>query len=158
MNTTIANKKILLSKKGMKELKKSVIQLGHDLRKANQSLRELDKSASRDTHLSRIDKISAIQGFETDLTEKRLILASAKLIPAKRNRLQVTIGSVVELIDRYGRMFRYTIVDSVEANPSDGRISTASPLGQSLIGKTIKDIIEWTNGIKTNQLQLVNIF
>ena len=54
-------------------------------------------------------------------------------------------------------MVRYTIVDSIEANPSDGRISAKSPLGQNLIGKTIEDTIKWGNGIRANQLQLVKI-
>jgi len=141
----------------MKELKRSIAQLEHDRQKALQSLRELDKSTIRDTRLSRIEKLSIVEGLESELADKKIILSSAKLIPAKRNRIQVAIGSVVELIDKHGKMFRYTIVDSIEANPSDGRISTESPLGQSLIGKTIKDIVEWSNGNRTNRFQLVNI-
>ena len=56
-----------------------------------------------------------------------------------------------------GRIIRYTIVDSIEADPSDGRISFKSPLGQNLLGKQIQDIIEWGNGLRTNQLRLVGI-
>jgi transcription elongation factor GreA len=157
MNTTITDKTILLSKKGMKELKKAVIQLEHDLQKTLQSLRELDKISNRDEHLNRIDKLSIIEGIEAELADKRMILSAAKLVPVKRSRLQVAIGSVVDLIDKHGHMFRYTIVDSVEANPSDGRISTKSPLGQSLIGKTIRDNVEWGNGTKIKRFQLIRI-
>lgn len=157
MNTTITEKTILLSKKGMKELKKSVIQLEHDQHKALQLLHELDKTMGHDECLDRIDKLANLEGIEAELADKKLTLASAKLLPARRNRLQVAIGSVVDLIDKHGHIFRYTIVDSVEANPSDGRISTQSPLGQSLIGKTIQDIVEWTNGKRTNQFQLMCI-
>lgn len=157
MKTTITDKTILLSKKGMKELKKAIVQLERDRQKALQTLRDLDKTSSHDDRLSHIDKLATLEGIEAELADKKLILSSSKLVPAKKNRLQVTIGSVVELIDKYGQMFRYTIVDSVEANPSDGRISTASPLGQSLIGKTIHDIVEWHNGIRTNQFRLVRI-
>jgi len=84
-------------------------------------------------------------------------LLHAKLLPRKRDALKVAIGSVVELIDAKGRQFRYTIVDSLEANPSDGRISIKSPLGQNLIGRQIQDIIEWTAGVRTNQFRLVGI-
>lgn len=157
MNTTITDKTILLSKKGMKELKKSIIQLEHDRQKTLQSLRELDKTLGRDERLSRIEKLSNLEGIEAELDDKNIVLSSAKLLPAKRNRLQVAIGSVVDLIDRHGHLFRYTIVDSIEANPSDGRISTASPLGQSLIGRTVRDIVEWRNGKYFNQFQLVRI-
>ena len=157
MNTTITNKTILLSKKGMKELKKAIIQLGRDEQKALQSLREIDKKLNRDEKLNRIEKLSQLESIEAELADKKMTLASAKLLPSKRNRLQVAIGSVVDLIDKSGRLFRYTIVDSIEANPSDGRISTASPLGQSLIGRTVRDIIEWRSGKYFNQFQLVRI-
>ena len=157
MNTTITNKTILLSKKGMKEFKKAIIQLEHDKRKALQSLHELDKTLGRDERLSRIEKMAILEGIEAELDDKKLVLANAKLMPTKRTRLQVAIGSVVDLIDKHGHLFRYTIVDSIEANPSDGRISTQSPLGQSLIGRTVKDIISWKNGKYFNQFQLVRI-
>ena len=157
MNTTITDKTILLSKKGMKELKKTIIQLEHDKQQELKSLRELDKTLDRDDHLSRIERLSNIESIESELNDKKLILSTAKLLPTKHTRLQVAIGSVVDLIDKHGHLFRYTIVDSIEANPSDGRISTLSPLGQSLVGRTVRDIIEWGNGVKTNQFQLIRI-
>jgi transcription elongation factor GreA len=157
MNTTITEKSILLSKKGMKELKRAIVQLERDHHKALQVLREIDKTSNREDNLIRIDKLSIIEGIEADLMDKKSILSSAKLLPTKRNRLQVAIGSVVDLIDKHGHLFRYTIVDSIEADPSDGRISTASPLGRNLIGRTVQDIIQWRNGEYFNQFQLVRI-
>jgi transcription elongation factor GreA len=157
MKTTITDKTILLSKKGIKELKKTIIQLEHDKQYTLKCIRELDKTLDRDDHLSRIEKLSNLESIESELADKQLILANAKLLPTKRTRMQVVIGSVVELIDKHGHLFRFTIVDSVEANPSDGRISTLSPLGRSLIGRTVRDIIEWGNGTKVNRFQLVNI-
>lgn len=157
MNTTITEKTILLSKKGMKELKKAIIQLEHDRQKTLQQLRELDKTLGHDERLDRIEKLAILESIETEIDDKKLALANAKLLPSKRTRLQVAIGSVVDLIDKHGHMFRYTIVDSIEANPSDGRISTASPLGQSLIGRTVRDIVEWRNGNYFNRFQLVRI-
>jgi transcription elongation GreA/GreB family factor len=64
---------------------------------------------------------------------------------------------VVDLIDQQGRLFRYTLVDSIEANPSDGRISVVSPLGSHLVGKTVQDIVEWSTGKSDNTLRLVRI-
>lgn len=157
MNTTITDKTTLLSKKGMKEIKKGVAQLERDRQKTLQSLHDLDKTLGRDEHLNRINMVFSLEGIEAELADKKLILSTAKLIPKTRSRLQVAIGSVVDLIDRQGQIFRFTIVDSVEADPSDGRISTVSPLGQSLIGKTIRDIVEWHNGLRTSQLKLVRI-
>ncbi|NTW62204.1 hypothetical protein HGB25_02235 [Candidatus Saccharibacteria bacterium] len=156
---TITNKDkvTILSKKGMKELRKSIAQLEKDVKKSQQQLHELDKTLGRDERLNRIEKISEIEGYESELEEKRLVLSSARLIPQKRSHLRVAIGSVVDLIDKHGHMFRYRIVESIEANPSDGRISTLSPIGQSLIGKTVRDTIEWTKGSHITRLNLVRI-
>jgi transcription elongation factor GreA len=103
------------------------------------------------------EKLSALEYIELEIAEKKTMLTNVKLLPSKRSHLRVALGSVVELIDSYGHFFRYTIVDSIEANPSDGRISTESPLGRSLIGRTVKDVVEWRNGNRFNKLQLVRI-
>ena len=157
MKTTITDKTILLSKKGMKELKKTIIQLEHDKQKALQALRELDKTLGHDERLDRIEKLSNLENIESELADKKIIISTAKLLPTRRMRLRVAIGSVVDLIDKHGHLFRYTIVDTIEANPSDGRISILSPLGRSLIGRTVKDIVRWGKGKRSNQFQLVRI-
>lgn len=157
MSTTITDI-VLLSKKGMKELKKRISTLQHDQQQAILALRELDKTFGHDDRLERIEKLSQLELIGSEYQDKQFMLSRAKLIPSKRARLQVALGSVVDLIDQQGRLFRYTIVDSIEANPSDGRISAASPLGRSLLGKTASDIIEWgTKNMRTNRLQLVRI-
>ena len=157
MKTTINEKTVLLTRKGIRDLKKSIAQLEHDKKKIVQYLRESDKTFTREDRLDRIEKLSNLEGVESEIIDKKLILENAKLLPKKQTKLQVTIGSVVELIDKYGNPFRYRLVDSIEANPSDGRISILSPLGRSLIGKTVRDIIEWGSGNNVNQLQLVRI-
>jgi transcription elongation factor GreA len=157
MKTTINEKNIFMTKKGIKDLKKSIAQLEHDKNKILQYLRESDKTFTREDRLDRSEKLSSLEAIESEINEKKLVLESARLIPKKQTKLQVTIGSVVELIDKYGHAFRYMIVDSIEADPSDGKISILSPLGRNLIGKTVRDIIEWSNGKNINSLQLVRI-
>jgi transcription elongation factor GreA len=148
---------IYLSKKGMKELKKSVARLERDRQDALTSLRDIDRADGRDERLIRIEKLAVIDVIESELADKKMALDNAKLFPRKRDAFKVAIGSVVDLLDTQGRIIRYTLVDSIEANPSDGRISVKSPLGKSLIGKQIQDAIEWTAGVGTNQLKLVGI-
>jgi len=154
MNTTTT---IYLSKKGVKELKKAVSRLEHDRKAIIRELRELDRTDGHDERLARVEKLAQLESTEVALLEKKSLLANAKLFPRKRDALVVALGSVVDMVDTSGRMIRYTIVDSVEANPLDGRISAKSPLGQNLIGKTISDTIQWGAGLKTKQLQLVHI-
>jgi transcription elongation factor GreA len=158
MNTLEATKKtILLSKKGMKELKKSVSKLERRQRQIISELRDLDKTDGHDQRLARIEKLAELETVESQLADKQLYLSNAKLFPRKRDAIRVAIGSVVELIDTNGRIIQYQLVDSIEANPSDGRISASSPLGQTLIGRTIKETIDWGSKLGSMQLTLVRI-
>lgn len=161
MNTTTTSthegKYVLLSKKGMKELRKAVTQLEHDISAIRRSLRESDKGTSHDDRFERSEKLLRLEALESELFEKQHTLSKAKIISSRRARAKVAIGSVVDLIDQQGRIIRYTLVESIEANPSDGRISAASPLGSTLVGKAVRDIVEWGNGIQKNTFQLIKI-
>jgi len=161
MNTTTTNqrenKTILLSKKGMKELRKSIAQLEHDRLAIRRSLRESDKTTSHDDRFERNERLLRLEAIESELAEKQQTLSRAKIISSRRTRMKVAIGSVVDLIDQQGRLVSYTLVESIEANPSDGRISAVSPLGSSLIGKTVQDIVEWGSGLNRSTFKLVRI-
>ena len=152
-----STKLILLSKKGMKELKRSIARLEHEKQEIVRALHDLDRTLGRDERLERIEKITNLETIEADLQDKHHTLTRARLIPTRRARLKVALGSVVDLIDTNGRIVRYRLVDSIEADPSDGRISIVSPLGKNLIGKTVHDIVEWSTGMHTNRLQLLQI-
>jgi transcription elongation factor GreA len=152
MNTT---ETIYLSKKGMKELKKAIAQLERDRHTTIRELHEMDKTDGHDERLARVEKQIQLESIQGEIKEKMDLLRSAKLFPRKRDALRVAIGSVVEMVDNSGRQVVYTIVDSIEANPSDGRISVKSPLGQTLVGKTISDTISW--GKQAAQMQLIRI-
>lgn len=141
----------------MKELKKGLFQLENDKQKILRSLRALDKTQGRDERLSRVEMLAELDIIDSKIADKQLILSTSKLLPKKRSQLRVAIGSVVDLIDKHGHFFRFTIVDSIEANPSDGRISTLSPLGQNLIGKSLRDTVEWGRGSRINSYRLVRI-
>lgn len=156
MNTT-SKKFILLSKKGMRELKKSIAHLEHEKQEVTRNLREIDKTSGHDDRLARIERLTQLEMIDEELSEKYRTFTNARLMPTRRARLKVALGSVVDLIDTNGRLVRYTLVDSIEANPSDGRISIVSPLGKNLIGKTVHDVVEWSAGFRTNQMKLVQI-
>ncbi len=148
---------IYLSKKGMQDLRKQIKRLEHNLSAAQGDLRNLEKAKGHDERLERVEKLAVIDAIVTELNEKRLTLSRAKQLPRRRDTIKVMLGSVVELIDSKGRKFRYMLVDSLEADPSAGRISIKSPLGEKLVGKQLQDIVQWTAGLGTNQLRLVGI-
>ena len=155
MNTTTSQ--VFLSKKGMQSLRRHIKRLEHSIAQAQADLRELDKTKGHEERLERSEKLAAIEVMAVELADKKMTLEQAKLLPRKRDTLKVMLGSVVELIDAKGRRFKYMLVDSLEADPSSGRISIKSPLGEKLIGRQLQDIVQWTAGLSTNQLQLVRI-
>ena len=90
--TTTEHTPILLSKKGMKELRKTITQLEHDRSSLIKGLHELDRTTGHDDRLERIERLAQLESVESSLAEKRSILASAKLLPSKRARMKVAIS------------------------------------------------------------------
>ena len=152
MNTTT-----YLSKKGFKELHKQINELEIREKALSAELRDIGRAKSRDDKLRRSDIIMNLENVHGKLTEKRAALKTAKPLPRKRDRLRIAIGSVVDLIDQQGQLFRYTLVDSLEADPSDGRISVDSPLGQSLLNRQATETISLGLGRTTRRLQVVGV-
>jgi len=59
----------------------------------------------------------------------------------KKSSGQVEVGSKIKIQDDKATK-EYYIVGSNEADPSKGRISNESPIGQAFLGKKVGDIIE----------------
>lgn len=148
---------VYLSKKGFKDLHKTISQLNQREKATMQTIRELDRSKSHEDRLYHAEQLRELEAIRTALAEKRDIVRRAKSLPTKRDRLKVAIGSVVDLLDQRGQVIRYRIVDSIEANPSEGRISANSPLGQSLLGRTLQEQFHWDAGNRHWQAQLIRI-
>jgi len=73
--------------------------------------------------------------LETRIAELENILKNAELIwpPPKEKQNIVNLGATV-LIEVDGQKDEFTIVGSLEANPSVGKISNESPVGRALLG------------------------
>jgi transcription elongation factor GreA len=54
----------------------------------------------------------------------------------------VRIGSTVTIANEKGQREKYTIMGSTEADPAHGKISNMSPIGKSLLGKSVGDVAE----------------
>ena len=72
------------------------------------------------------------------------MISSAVIIDENRNNTHtVAIGNTVILQDlTSGKELRYTLVGPREVNPAKGKISTVSPVGKSVVGKSVGDSIE----------------
>jgi transcription elongation factor GreA len=80
---------------------------------------------------------------EGRIRELELLLANAKLIEKKKTKNgEIEIGSTVVIKEGRGKPEEYQIVGAAEANPREGKVSHASPLGKALIGKKEGDKVE----------------
>ena len=79
-----------------------------------------------------------IEGRILDLEQ---LLATARIIENGHGD-EVTLGSLVTIQEDGTDPEVYTIVGEAEANPREGRISNASPLGKALIGHKAGDMVE----------------
>jgi transcription elongation factor GreB len=71
---------------------------------------------------------------------KRLEQAEVVRHDAVQNQ-SVRFGATVELEDENGKTSTYQVVGPDEADPSKGRISFRSPLGESLMKRKVGDVI-----------------
>lgn len=83
------------------------------------------------------------------LAELKSILENVEIIkaPPKREQDIVHLGATVTLQDD-NQINEFMIVGSLEANPSEGKISAESPVGKALLGRKKGDDVIITSPIK----------
>lgn len=95
-----------------------------------------------------LDAAREVQGkMETRIRELEETLRRAAVVDGAKTAHagDVHVGSVVVLHDlASSKQVRYLLVDSSEADPSNGKISTASPMGKALVGRYAGDEVEVT--------------
>jgi len=81
---------------------------------------------------------------EGEIVQLENMLKHAKVIDEDEVSTEtVSIGSKVKVLDmEYNEEIVYSIVGSLEADPSKNKISNESPVGKALMGQKIGDIVE----------------
>ena len=85
------------------------------------------------------------QGYvNARLTQLKIRLAEMSMVDLSRLPLdKVGLGSTVVVLDlQKDQEVTYRLVTSEEADAATGRISTASPIGRSLLGKAVGDTVK----------------
>src|SRR5215213_8990283 len=128
-------KEIVLTKKGLDELKAKIEYLQTDRRREVaariKEAREYDDAKNEQAMLEK--QIS-------DLEEK---LRSTKVIDKKEVTGEtVTVGTTVHLKDqKTSKSEKFHIVGSAEANVAERKLSNESPIGKALLGKKRNEIV-----------------
>jgi len=139
--------KIYLTSEGYNKLQKEYDELVNVKRKeVTQRIaraREYGDISENSEYDSARDEQSFIEGRILELQE---ILKSAQVL-TKHNKNAVDIGSKVK-VEIDGDIDEFIIVSSVEADPSEGKISNESPVGSALVGAKLGDVITVSSTIK----------
>jgi transcription elongation factor GreA len=85
--------------------------------------------------------------LEMRIAELESILGDAVIITKRKGKKIVDVGSVVTILFD-GEEQKFQIVEPEEADPTEGKISFKSPLGQAILGKRVGDdtIVEAPSG------------
>ena len=98
--------------------------------------------------------------IETRIAELEKLLRNAEVIDEENlNEDQIQLGNRVLLYDiEFEEEIEYTIVGSTEANPTQGRISNQSPVGQALLGAAVGDTVDVQTPNGVCQYKVLQIF
>lgn len=154
----MTNKTVFLTKKGLKNLRKELTKLKKDKQNLDKTLRGMDRVDNREVFYVRNERLHQLAAIESEIAEKTLQLKNAQVLTASNNPLEVAIGSIVKLFDpASGQTSRYQIVDSLEADPTKGKVSVDSPLGRQLLGKQPNDKVKFSVGLRQRCLEVVQV-
>ncbi len=78
---------------------------------------------------------------EGRIKELEILLSNARVVDAPEKTDVVVVGSRVTIQEDGAEEEEYVIVGAAEANPREGRVSNESPLGRSLMGKRVGDMV-----------------
>ncbi len=135
-------KEYFLTQEGFKNLKKELERLKNE---------ELPAAIKRVSKARELDKIEDNQEFETAIREKDIlegriseledVLENATVINKNKVSTTIEVGSTIT-VEVKGVHKTLTIVGSMEADPSQGKVSHESPVGKQLLGLKEGDIVE----------------
>lgn len=134
-----------LTQEGMRKLQKRLTKL-YEVRRPQvaERLRQALEEGGDLTENSEYEDAKNEQAFvEGEIIRLENILRAAELIEEDVERDSVGPGAWVTLVEKGTRGEEtYHLVGSAEANPSEGKISTESPLGKALMGAKVGDKVK----------------
>jgi transcription elongation factor GreA len=85
------------------------------------------------------------------------IILNARIIEGPHQPGVVELGDTILIQNQDGKIDRYTIVGTTEANPVEGKISCESPVGKALLGKKKGAKVEVRTPAGIMKLQLIEV-
>jgi transcription elongation factor GreA len=137
MNDKNTTKTTELTQEGFDELKAEMEELVNDklpkaIKRVSDAREYGDLSENSEYHDARDDR----NLIDTRVAEIEGILENAKIVKATSSKNSVGMGSkvIAHLKGKQSKKRALQIVGEYEADPSEGKISSVSPLGKALVG------------------------
>ena len=139
------DKEIILTANGLKKIEQELEQLRTVHRKRVADRIRDSKQFGEFSENSEYEDAKIEQAFvEGRIEEFKKILMHAHVIEEDEVMTdRVGVGSIVKVRDlETSDEWEYTIVGSIEANPSEDKISNESPVGEALLGCAVGDQVQ----------------
>ena len=141
----MSDERVLLTQEGLEKLEEEL----HELRTTRraevaEAIREAQALGTAQIDGQYEDAKNQQAFLEGRIQEIEKMLEKAQLIDedAAHHSKEVRVGSTVTVRLKNGSRQKFQLVGPVEANPSEGRISHESPVGQALLGKKRNDKVK----------------
>ena len=145
----LPEKKIFFTKEGLAKLQKDYRQLTTVARqKIAQEIKGIREDGEVDENVEYTSLLAEKDRIEVQAEELKDILKNAKLIVPRKDTSTVDSGSTV-IVEVENESDEFTIVGSLEADPSKGLISNESPVGKALLGAKIHQLVTVSSSLKT---------
>lgn len=135
----MADSKYEITNQGLELLKAKIIKLEEEVVRFDKSLQRAIEcfGISDEQYLDRLErKIYA----EEELEQHRELLKNAIIIQHNENSEHVEIGSRVKLVN-HKVCYEVEIVSPLEADPLNSKVSSESPIGSSVFGRKLGEIV-----------------
>ena len=148
-----------LSQEGLEKLQEELEQLKtvrrHELTEQMHLSREMGGTGGEADFEEVKDELAFVEG--RILTLEKLISDAVIIHKDPKSKDTVQLGSRVTVKNEAGKQARYTITGSAEADPTQGKVSNISPIGQALLGKKVGEIAEVEAPAGTTKLEIVSV-
>jgi len=144
------DKKFYLTKQGLQHLKKEYEDL-KNLRFAKTQSEFPKTMDSEDVNAEYLSFQEDLDLLETRINELEFILKNVELIgcPQKQEQDIVCLGAHVK-VEINGEPDEFQIVGTLEANPTLGKISNESPVGEAILGRKKGEMVALNTATKVN--------